>query len=261
MRIEHLLIVFLTILKDTLRVTRLVKKLKHWFKEGRNKSFSYRFTGKETKLFCQKFAFVIQCFIDKNDPPEVKQKISALNFGCIQLRDATAYYSRVFIKEDEVEKCKQACQYFFNIYALMLRSVTPTVWTIGYAIPAHLEILFQRYTVGLGINSMQGREAMHVILSQFAKHSTKTTRWAMVLRHDFIANVWIRKQDPSYCTYTKYEHCYIPKEIVSGTFCYCGFPLDQQVAECSICSSSMHKAIARSARAGALENTLITSTV
>ena len=39
------------------------------------------------------------------------------------------------------------------------------------------------------------------------------------------------------------------------------FSLDQQVAECSICSSSMHKAIARSARAGALENTLITSTV
>ena len=130
-------IVFLTILKDTLRVTRLVKKLKHWFKEGRNKSFSYRFTGKETKLFCQKFAFVIQCLIDKNDPPELKQKISALNFCCIQLRDATAYYSRVFVREDEVEKCKQACQYFFNIYVIMLRSVTPTVWTIGYAIPAH----------------------------------------------------------------------------------------------------------------------------
>jgi hypothetical protein len=142
-----------------------------------------------------------------------------------------------------------------------LRSVTPTVWTIGYAIPAHLEILFQRYTMGLGINSMQGREAKHVRLSQFAKHLTKTTRWAMVLRHDFIANVWIHKQDPSYFTYTKYEHCYIPKEIVLGTFCYCGFPLDQQVAECSTCSSSMQKAIASSARAGALENTLITSTV
>jgi hypothetical protein len=95
---------FFTILKDTLRVTRPVKKLKNWFKEGQNMSFSYRFTGKETKLFCQKFAFVIQCLIDKNDPPEVKQKISALNFCCIQLRDATAYFSRVFIKEDEVEK-------------------------------------------------------------------------------------------------------------------------------------------------------------
>jgi hypothetical protein len=125
----------------------------------------------------------------------------------------------------------------------MLRSVTPTVWTIGYAIPAHLEIIFQRYTMGLGINGMQGREAKQVRISQ----STKTTRWAMVLRHDCIANVWIRKQDPSYCTYTKYEHCYIPKEIVLGTFCYCGFPLDQQVAVCSICSSSMHKAIVRSA--------------
>jgi hypothetical protein len=64
---------------------------------------------------------------------------------------------------------------------------------------------------------MRGREAKHVRLSQFAKHSTKTIRWAMVLRHDFIANVWICKQYPSYCTYTEYEHCYIPKEIVLGT--------------------------------------------
>ena len=101
-------VVFLTILKDTLRVTRLVKKLKHWFKEGRKKSFSYRFTGKKTKQFCQKFAFLLQSLCDKNDPPELKQKISALNFCCVQLRDATAYYSRVHINADEVEKCKQA---------------------------------------------------------------------------------------------------------------------------------------------------------
>ncbi len=250
-------IVFLTILQDTLRVTRLVKKLKHWFSDGRKKSFSYRFTGKETKQFCQKFAFLLQSLGDENDPPEVKQKISAIHFCCIQLRDATAYFSRVTIKKNEIEKCKQACQYFFNIYALMLRTVTPTVWTIGYAIPAHLEVLFGRYTLGLGINSMQGREAKHVRLSQFAKHSTKSNRWAMVLRHDFVSNVWIRKQDPSYSTYTKCQHKYIPKEIVLDTFCYCGFPLEQGT-ECSLCNSSIHKAIARSAISGALDNTLTT---
>ena len=159
---QCIFVVFLTILKDTLRVTRLVKKLKHWFKEGRKKSFSYRFTGKETKQFCQKFAFLLQSLCDKNDPPELKQKISALNFCCVQLRDATAYYSRVYINADEIEKCKQACQYFVNIYALMLRPVTPTVWTIGYAVPAHLKILFNRYGMGLDINSMHNN---HNLLS------------------------------------------------------------------------------------------------
>ena len=251
-------VVFLAILKGTLRVNRLVKKIKHWFKEGRKKSFSYRFTGKETKQFCQKSAFLLQCLIDKNDPAELKQRISALHFCCVQLRDATAYFSRVGINADEVVKCKEACQYFFNIYALMLRSVTPTVWTIGYAIPAHLKVLFERYRMGLGVNSMQGREAKHVRLSQFAKHSTKSTRWAMVLRHDYISNVWIRKQDPAYCSYSKCEHVYIPKEVALDTFCCCGFPLEQKVSECAICSSLQYKAIARSAVSGALENTLIT---
>ena len=56
-------IVFLTILKDTLPVTRLVKKLKHWFKEGQ-KSLSV--TGSLEKK--QKFAFVIQCLIDQKFP-------------------------------------------------------------------------------------------------------------------------------------------------------------------------------------------------
>ena len=86
---------------------------------------------------------------------------------------------------------------------------------------------------------------------------TKSNRWAMVLRHDFVSNVWIRKQDPSYSTYTKCQHKYIPKEIVLDTFCYCGFPLEQGT-ECSLCNSSIHKAIARSAISGALDNTLTT---
>ena len=44
-------IVYLRILKETLKVTRLVKKLIRWFRDGRKNSFSYRFTGKETKNF------------------------------------------------------------------------------------------------------------------------------------------------------------------------------------------------------------------
>ena len=78
----------------------------------------------------------------------------------------------------------------------MLKEVTPTVWTIGYAIPRHIKILFEKFGMGLGVNSMQGREAKHVRLAQYAKHSTKSTRWSMVLRHDYIANVYVRKHDP-----------------------------------------------------------------
>ena len=39
---------YLVTLKEKLKVTRLVKKVKCWFSEGRKKSFAYRFTGMET---------------------------------------------------------------------------------------------------------------------------------------------------------------------------------------------------------------------
>ncbi|CAB3995082.1 Hypothetical predicted protein [Paramuricea clavata] len=142
--------------------------------------------------------------------------------------EATAWlvsFLNVDITLAELKQCKKACLYLFNANALLLKSVTPTLWTVGYAIPRHVEILFDRYGMGLGINSKQGREAKHVRLSEFAKHSTKSTRWSMVLRHDYMCNVWIRMNEPGRVLYTTHKHHYIPREIELETFCYCGFPI------------------------------------
>lgn len=245
---------YLVTLKEKLKVTRLVKKVKCWFSEGRKKSFAYRFTGKETKVFCHQFIFVLHSLSSCSDGQEMQLRIAAIAYCCVQLRDAVSYFSRVNIDQDGIDKCKKACQYFFNANMLLLNKITPTIWTIGYAIPRHVQIIFDKYGLGLGLNSMQGREAKHVRLAQYAKHSTKTTRWHMVLRHDYIANVWIRKQDPCHTSYTKYSRQYIPQEVTcnSPTFCYCGFPLENGVASCSICTSDIFKAVQQSAVAGSL---------
>ena len=224
---------YITVLKNQLRVGRLVKRIKSWFNEGRKRSFSYRFTGKETRIFCHKFMFVLHPLSKET---ETKLKIASIAFCCLQLRDATSYFSHVDITLAELEQCKKACLYLFNANALLLKSVTPTLWTIGYAIPRHKEILFNRYGMGLGINSMQGREAKHVRVSEFAKHSTKSTRWSMVLRHVYMCNVWIRMHEPSRILYTTQKYQYIPKEIELETFCYCGFPTCKG-QQCSICGS------------------------
>ena len=124
------LVVYLTILKETVRVPRLVKKIKTWFGEGRKTSFAYRFTGKETKNFCRKFMFVLQALSNPADSPETQLRLASIAFCCIQLRDAVSYFSRVNITQVEVEKCKNACLHFFNANVLLLRSVTPTIWTV-----------------------------------------------------------------------------------------------------------------------------------
>ena len=56
------MLTFLKCLKDTLKCGRLYKAFLQWFSEKRKKgiSFSYSFTGLESKYFCRQFAILIQ---------------------------------------------------------------------------------------------------------------------------------------------------------------------------------------------------------
>ena len=62
-----------------------------------------------------------------------------------------------------------------------MNNVTPTVWTIGYAVPYHAELLNDKFKLGPGVNTMQGREAKHVRIAKYSKHATFGTRWRLVM--------------------------------------------------------------------------------
>jgi len=64
---------------------------------------------------------------------------------------------------------ESTCQNYFNANSLLLRGVNPTVWTTGYAIPYHTQQLFKESGFGLGLNSMQGREAKHIKLASYVQ--------------------------------------------------------------------------------------------
>ena len=42
---------------------------------------------------------------------------------------------------------------------------------MDHAIPYHAQILFQKFAFGMGINTMQGREAKHSVIAKFAAHA------------------------------------------------------------------------------------------
>ena len=83
------LAVYITVLKYKFRVARLVRKIKTWFSEGRKSSFSYRFTGKETRIFCHKFMFVLLL----TPPPPTTLRLVSIPFCCLRLRYAVSYFS------------------------------------------------------------------------------------------------------------------------------------------------------------------------
>ena len=123
---------FVLSIKNDVGASRLYKNIKKWLKEGRKKKFEYRFTGKETKCFCHKFMFLIDSLRRENDMgPE-----------SLRLDDAVSKFSRVETNAAICQELKVHCQLFFNTCSLLMKSVNPTVWTVGYAIPFHNAALF-----------------------------------------------------------------------------------------------------------------------
>lgn len=238
--------------------TRLYKKVKKWFNQGRNGPMNYRFTGKETKLLCHKYMHLLKAISCNHDSPSDSLRIAVLAFVGLRLRNATSRFSRVIINENILHELKDCCKKYFNAYSILLGNITPTVWTIGYAVPYHTELLFKYLGIGLGVNSMQGREAKHVRISDYAKYSTLKTRWKLVMRHDFISNVWLRRHDPLKSLYKKCKDVYVPPEIDLPQSCQCGLEIDSNLNPhgCSICSSKLYKFVEATAESGKLDQNI-----
>ena len=96
---------------------RLFKSFSRWFREKReNKiSFSYRFTGLESKKFSWDFAFAIQELLNIDLINQgAKLKLHALLFAALHMRKTVAIYSRLEIDREFVEKLFLKCKKYFK---------------------------------------------------------------------------------------------------------------------------------------------------
>ena len=200
---------------------------------------------------CHKFMHLLLAISFPNDTSVQQLQICSFAFISLQLRDAVSRFSRVSVTQGEGQQLRESCRKYFTASSLLLDSVTPTVWTIGHAIPFQTAILYKKFGIGLGI--MQGREAKHICVSQYSKLATLSTRWQHVLRHDYMTTVWLRKQDTSSFSYHQSNDVYVPREVGEPLYCYCGFMKNFGEEKCSFCSSELYKGIERSVAAGKLD--------
>ena len=83
-----------------------------------------------------------------------------------------------------------------------------------------------RYGLGLGLNSMEGREAKHIAISMYCANTAYTQRWQQVFHHEYISLIWLRKHGydnvSSSCTDSSIS--YIPKQVrdKDPNYCDCG---------------------------------------
>ena len=188
-------------------------KIVRWFNKGRKTTFSFKFTGKESKKVIKTYMYLLDSLACDNDNQLINLRIAAIGFAALQLRNAVSRFVRVRVDEMVIGEVNEYCKCFFDCCSLLLGDVTPTVWTVGYVIPYHYRLLYNKYGVGLGINATQGREAKHIKIQQFAGHSVHSTRWRHILRHEYASNVWLRKQDKSSVRYIKHKvNEYLPPD-------------------------------------------------
>ena len=219
------------------KATRLAKKNRKWFAGDRskNKQLEYRFTGKESRLFCHNFmSIVLSLKTDTDQDPHTFQ-LHVFAYTAINLRDSVSLFSRITVSGEEIKNLQQVCSNFFRATSLFLSGCTPTSWTIGHVVPLHAKQLCSSIGMGLGVNTMEGREAKHIALANFTRNTQYSNRWAQVFRHEYVSLIWLRENGCDEILHKNTKNVYIPNRCHTDQFCHCGQPKTVNVEKCSFC--------------------------
>ena len=151
-----------------------VVKVKKWFNEtqGNGQDLQYRFTGKDSRLLCHNFMRLIKWLSSESDPHQQRKTVLIFAYLGLRLRDCVSLFSRFDITVEQLTELSINARDYYGVNALFLpTSVNPTVWTIGHIIPAHTTELHDKYGQGLGIVTMEGREAKHIALKKLSENT------------------------------------------------------------------------------------------
>lgn len=123
----------------------------------------------------------------------------------------------------------------FKISCLWDQRISPSFWTLCNATPVHARICVEKYNLGLGCNTMEGREQKHQMISKYCNNTTFQNRWPAIFRHEFIQLIYLRENGYDQVNYTQRSEPYIPSNDDSCLQCFGKtIVLDRK---CKLCSS------------------------
>ena len=242
---------YLKAMEQDVKAGRMTKQLGKWLIEDRakDKDFTYRLTGKDSRLILHGFMYLVEAIRGDSNEPKLLMKLLAIVYIGIKLRDCAAIFSMYHLTEENLAKLQQLSHDYFTAVALF-GHVSCTVWSIGHLVYPHSKKMFHKFGVGLGINTMQGREAKHVQIASYARNSLYKQRWSQVFRHDFISKLWLPIQQPSLLVFRQSNDTLIPTRVSKDPqhYCYCGMSKDADAEHCFFCGHRLMKEIKVSVR-------------
>ena len=130
-----------------MKAGRLKKQLRKWILEDRSKDkgFSYRLTGKDSRLLLHGFMFLIHAIKGDSVNPTLLMKLICIVFIAIKSRDCALQFSMYHITLRAVQELQEISKDYFTAVVFFSRNVSGTVWSIGHLAPVHAQWMFDKY--------------------------------------------------------------------------------------------------------------------
>lgn len=240
---SNILSVFVQFLCKEMKSNKLGKKLIEWFNETRNKetAFAFRFRGEESRNYLTGFPVLIAMLYKKvkilPESEKLRERLAVIFLESIFLRQLISHSVRVTdISMENLIKMISIGQKLFKLHCMHETvNPSPSLWTLCIVAPVHAKTLFEKVGLGLGANSMEGREQKHQKIKRYMHNSTIHERWHFVFRHEYISCVYLRENGFDQKSYHKKIIPYVP--LLRDGYCSCGLQFYHEMS-CEICNSS-----------------------
>ena len=242
---QHVLVRFVRFVKKDMKLNRLSNQMIKWCNETKGNienSFIYRFQGEESNSLLDKFPNLVDKFLGDVSGLNKKYMFKLFHL-CLLLREMISYSTRVTDFNHEIlEKMKVVGRRLYVATVKFSRKMSPSLWVLCNITPYHAADMLETYGLGLGAISMEPREQKHQVLARYSENTTPQDKWPMIMRHDFMASIYIRENGFDECKYVKSKHKYLPVPheskcmncglIISGKSCkLCGDPMYLEVED------------------------------
>ncbi len=216
----------------------LLHHLEEWLKKSTSADqFQARFNGETSYKVMSNFAFLLK------DIDNAMYKALLANCA-LQLRDVCGLMAKVNVGEGYLQELEKKCRNFYVAKCLVGSHVSVSDWTIGLVVPVHGKDIYNKYGLGYGLVSMQGREAKNTRLKGYIHNTNNdSTKWEQVLKHEFIHTVFLPQEkfmmsgDNSHFARSVPKYSKFIPENTDPEKCYCGNVKNPAAKKCQFCQS------------------------
>ena len=240
---DHVLVRLVQFVKKDMRLNKLSTKMIKWCNETRGNietGFQYRFRGEESNAFLDKFPDLVNKFVAEKEGIQ-RRHMFQLFYLCILLRKMISYACRLTdFNKDILSEMEIAGRRLYMAGVRFGSKISPSLWVLTNSAIDHARETLETYGLGLGVTSMESCEQKHQVIARFNDNATPQDKWDTIMRHDFMASIYLRENGFDETKYVKSKHRYLP--VPDETKCEnCGLALEW--GQCWLCSDLMYSAV------------------